>query len=110
MPVVSISAVSSCLPSSVPARKRKRQSAAAIVEAARSLALETGVASVTLTGVANRAGVHYSAVRAISPPARGAPASRSRRSGAVVDHGVREVYGRTVAGVVARRGCTGTMR
>jgi AcrR family transcriptional regulator len=33
------------------------------VEAARSLALETGVASVTLTAVANRAGVHYSAVR-----------------------------------------------
>jgi hypothetical protein len=33
------------------------------VEAARSLALETGVASVTLTAVANRAGVHYSTVR-----------------------------------------------
>ena len=42
---------------------KKRQRAAAIVEAARSLALERGVASVTLTGVANRAGVHYSAVR-----------------------------------------------
>ena len=42
---------------------KKRQRAAAIVEAARSLALESGVASVTLTGVANRAGVHYSAVR-----------------------------------------------
>jgi len=41
----------------------KRQRAAAIVEAARSLALDTGVASVTLTGVADRAGVHYSAVR-----------------------------------------------
>ena len=33
------------------------------MEAARSLALKTGVASVTLTGVADRAGVHYSAVR-----------------------------------------------
>jgi AcrR family transcriptional regulator len=43
--------------------EKKRQRAAAIVEAARSLALETGVASVTLAGVANRAGVHYSAVR-----------------------------------------------
>ncbi|MGH3970892.1 MAG: TetR family transcriptional regulator [Mycobacterium sp.] len=43
--------------------QQKRQRAAAIVEAARSLALDTGVASVTLTGVANRAGVHYSAVR-----------------------------------------------
>ena len=43
--------------------EKKRQRAAALVEAARSLALERGVASVTLTGVANRAGVHYSAVR-----------------------------------------------
>jgi AcrR family transcriptional regulator len=43
--------------------EKKRQRAAALVEAARSLALETGVASVTLTAVANRAGVHYSAVR-----------------------------------------------
>ena len=42
---------------------KKRQRAAALVEAARSLALESGVASVTLTDVANRAGVHYSAVR-----------------------------------------------
>lgn len=42
---------------------KKRQRAAVIVEAARSLALKTGVASVTLTGVADRAGVHYSAVR-----------------------------------------------
>jgi AcrR family transcriptional regulator len=33
------------------------------VEAARSLAMETGVASVTLTAVANRAGIHYSALR-----------------------------------------------
>ncbi|WP_343574388.1 TetR family transcriptional regulator [Mycobacterium sp.] len=41
----------------------KRQRAAALVEAARSLALESGVAAVTLTAVANRAGVHYSAVR-----------------------------------------------
>jgi AcrR family transcriptional regulator len=43
--------------------EKKRQRAAALVEAARSLARENGVASVTLTGVANRAGVHYSAVR-----------------------------------------------
>lgn len=43
--------------------EKKRQRAAALVEAARSLALEDGVASVTLTGVASRAGVHYSAVR-----------------------------------------------
>jgi AcrR family transcriptional regulator len=42
---------------------KKRQRAAALVEAARSLALESGVAAVTLTAVANRAGVHYSAVR-----------------------------------------------
>ncbi|MBV8860913.1 MAG: TetR family transcriptional regulator [Mycobacterium sp.] len=42
---------------------KKRQRAAALVEAARSLALESGVASVTLTEVASRAGVHYSAVR-----------------------------------------------
>ena len=42
---------------------KKRQRAVALVEAARSLALESGVASVTLTDVANRAGVHYSAVR-----------------------------------------------
>jgi AcrR family transcriptional regulator len=42
---------------------KKRQRAAALVEAARSLALESGVASVTLTDVAARAGVHYSAVR-----------------------------------------------
>ncbi|EUA71825.1 tetR-family transcriptional regulator [Mycobacteroides abscessus subsp. bolletii 1513] len=33
------------------------------MEAARSLAVESGVTSVTLTAVANRAGVHYSAVR-----------------------------------------------
>lgn len=42
---------------------KKRQRAAALVEAARSLASESGVASVTLTDVARRAGVHYSAVR-----------------------------------------------
>jgi AcrR family transcriptional regulator len=41
----------------------KRQRAAALIEAARSLAVETGVASVTLTAVAGRAGIHYSAVR-----------------------------------------------
>ncbi|WP_459965759.1 TetR family transcriptional regulator, partial [Mycobacterium avium] len=43
--------------------EKKRQRAEALVEAARSLALETGVASVTLTAVARRAGIHYSAVR-----------------------------------------------
>ena len=43
--------------------EKKRQRAAALVEAARSLALEGGVASVTLTAIADRAGVHYSAVR-----------------------------------------------
>lgn len=43
--------------------ENKRQRAAALVEAARSIALETGVASVTLTAVAGRAGIHYSAVR-----------------------------------------------
>ncbi len=43
--------------------EKKRQRAAALIEAARSVALETGVASVTLTAVANRAGMHYSAVR-----------------------------------------------
>ena len=42
---------------------KKRQRATALVEAARALALESGVASVTLTDVASRAGVHYSAVR-----------------------------------------------
>jgi AcrR family transcriptional regulator len=43
--------------------ENKRQRAAALVEAARSLAVEAGVASVTLTAVASRAGIHYSAVR-----------------------------------------------
>jgi AcrR family transcriptional regulator len=43
--------------------EKKRQRAEALVEAARSVALEAGVASVTLTAVAARAGVHYSAVR-----------------------------------------------
>lgn len=43
--------------------EKKRQRAADLVEAARSLAVETGVASVTLTAVAGRAGIHYSAVR-----------------------------------------------
>ncbi|MEZ0365089.1 TetR family transcriptional regulator [Mycobacterium sp. pUA109] len=43
--------------------EHKRQRAATLTEAARSLALETGVASVTLTAVAERAGVHHSAVR-----------------------------------------------
>ncbi|HEU4361687.1 MAG TPA: TetR/AcrR family transcriptional regulator [Mycobacterium sp.] len=35
----------------------------ALMEAARAVAQETGVASVTLTAVAGRAGVHHSAVR-----------------------------------------------
>jgi len=43
--------------------EKKRQRAEALMEAARSVALEAGVASVTLTKVAGRAGVHYSAVR-----------------------------------------------
>ena len=43
--------------------EKKRQRAEALMEAARSVATETGVASVTLTAVAGRAGVHYSAVR-----------------------------------------------
>jgi AcrR family transcriptional regulator len=41
----------------------KRQRSEALVAAARSLALEKGVASVTLTAVAELAGVHHSAVR-----------------------------------------------
>jgi AcrR family transcriptional regulator len=43
--------------------ENKRRRAAALVEAARSLAVETGIASVTLTAVAGCAGIHYSAVR-----------------------------------------------
>jgi AcrR family transcriptional regulator len=43
--------------------ENKAQRAGALVEAARSLALESGVTSVTLTAVAHRAGVHHSAVR-----------------------------------------------
>jgi AcrR family transcriptional regulator len=43
--------------------ENKRRRATALVEAARSLAVEAGVASVTLTAVAGRAGIHYSAVR-----------------------------------------------
>lgn len=43
--------------------EKKRQRAEALMEAARSVALEIGVASVTLTKVASRAGVHHSAVR-----------------------------------------------
>jgi AcrR family transcriptional regulator len=45
----------------------KRQRTSDLVEAARSVALETGVASVTLTAVADRAGVHHSAVRRYFP-------------------------------------------
>lgn len=43
--------------------ENKRQRATALVDAARSLALEVGAASVTLTAVADRAGVHHSAMR-----------------------------------------------
>ncbi|MBS9535752.1 TetR family transcriptional regulator [Mycobacterium sp. M1] len=43
--------------------EKKRQRAEALMEAARFVAQENGVASVTLTAVAGRAGVHYSAVR-----------------------------------------------
>lgn len=43
--------------------EKKRQRAEALVEAARAVALEAGVASVTLTAMASRAGVHHSAVR-----------------------------------------------
>lgn len=45
----------------------KRQRTSDLVEAARSLALETGVASVTLTAIADRAGVHHSAMRRYFP-------------------------------------------
>ncbi|GGJ42322.1 TetR family transcriptional regulator [Streptomyces brasiliensis] len=41
----------------------KQQRADSLVRAARELALESGVRSVTLTAVAERAGVHHSAVR-----------------------------------------------
>ena len=58
-----ISAVAQLIFQRARTAKKKRQRAAAIVEAARSLALDTGVASVALAGVADRAGVHYSAVR-----------------------------------------------
>lgn len=43
--------------------EKKRQRAHALTEAARSVALESGVASVTLTEIARRAGLHHSAVR-----------------------------------------------
>ena len=41
----------------------KQERAASLLEAARSLATEQGVASVTLTAIAARAGVHHSAMR-----------------------------------------------
>jgi len=41
----------------------KRQRAQSLLDAARTLALEQGVAGVTLTAVASRAGVHHSAMR-----------------------------------------------
>jgi AcrR family transcriptional regulator len=43
--------------------EHKRLRAEALTEAARAIAVESGVASVTLTAVARRAGVHHSAVR-----------------------------------------------
>jgi AcrR family transcriptional regulator len=43
--------------------ENKRLRAAALVEAARTLALESGVASVTLTAIASRVGIHHSALR-----------------------------------------------
>jgi AcrR family transcriptional regulator len=43
--------------------ENKRLRSEALVEAARALASEGGVASVTLTAMADRAGVHHSAVR-----------------------------------------------
>ncbi len=43
--------------------ENKRRRAATLMDAARSLALESGVATVTLTAVAQRAGVHHSAMR-----------------------------------------------
>jgi AcrR family transcriptional regulator len=43
--------------------ERKQERAASLLEAARSLAAEQGVASVTLTAIAERAGVHHSAMR-----------------------------------------------
>lgn len=42
---------------------RKQERADSLIAAARSLAMESGVVAVTLSGVAERAGVHYSAVR-----------------------------------------------
>ena len=41
----------------------KQERAASLLEAARSLAAEHGVTSVTLTAIAERAGVHHSAMR-----------------------------------------------
>src|ERR1700749_4080055 len=41
----------------------KQERAASLLEAARSLAAERGVASVTLTAIAERAGLHHSAMR-----------------------------------------------
>ena len=58
-----ISAVAQLIFRRARTEKKKRQHAAAIVETACSLALDTGVAPVALAGVADRAGVHYSAVR-----------------------------------------------
>ncbi len=43
--------------------EQKQERASALLDAARSLASETGVASVTLTAMADRAGIHHSAVR-----------------------------------------------
>jgi hypothetical protein len=95
-----------------PHRKKKRQRAAALVEAARSLALETGVASVTLTAAANpRRGPLFRGAPLFHPPTnyftlpqRGAPASRSRRLVPVVEHRVRGVArGRSYVAIAGRR-------
>lgn len=45
----------------------KRQRAEALVDAARTLARERGVASVTLTAIADQVGVHHSAMRRYFP-------------------------------------------
>jgi AcrR family transcriptional regulator len=45
----------------------KEQRARSLVDAARSIAVEKGVAAVTLTEIADRAGVHHSAMRRYFP-------------------------------------------
>jgi AcrR family transcriptional regulator len=72
-------------------KENKRRRAAALVEAARSLAVESGVASVTLTAVAGRAGIHYSAVRRYFTSHKEVLLHLRRRLGAMVGHCVRKV-------------------